>query len=166
MILLYTPGAVGHFLLAGQAVCSNIRLMMLVLGFTVGASVLIAKAGCVAGDVYATNPCIKVLDPKIQRVFPASWSLESLSDLEEVRKGDCFSPPEATEQICAQTRLPPGRDTFLQAGGGGGVSPQCATLREADRPADSRRAQHLAPFSVPAASFNLPLRLVPICWRL
>ena len=104
--------------------------------------------------------------PSGPHTVTASWSPESLSDLEEVRKGDCFSPPEATEQICAQTRLPPGRYAFLQAGGGGGVSPQCAALREADRPADSRRAQHLAPFSVPAASFNLPLRLVPIRWRL
>ena len=39
---------------------------MLVLGFTVGAWVFIAKADCVAGDAYATNPCIKVLDPEIQ----------------------------------------------------------------------------------------------------
>ena len=94
MILLYTPGAVGHFLLAGHAVCSNIRLMMLVLGFTVGAWVLIAKADCVAGDAYATNPCIKVLDPKIQRVFPGQRYSRSL----------CFSGREKAYFVGPQLR--------------------------------------------------------------
>ena len=51
---------------------------MLVLGFTVGAWVLIAKADCVAGDAYGTNRCIKVLDPEIQRVFPGQRYSRSL----------------------------------------------------------------------------------------
>ena len=83
-----------HILLACLAVCNNIRLMMLVLGFTVGAWVFIAKAGCVAGDAYATNPCIKVLDPEIQRVFPGQRYSRSL----------CFSGREKTYFVGPQMR--------------------------------------------------------------
>ena len=94
MISLCTPGAVGHILLACQAVCNNIRLMMLVLGFTVGACILIAKAGWVAGDACATNPCIKVLDPEIQRIFPGQTYSRSL----------CFSGREKAYFVGPQLR--------------------------------------------------------------
>ena len=90
---------------------------------------------------------------------PASWSLESLSDLEEVRKGDCFSPPEVTEQICAQTRLPPG------GGRGGGIFPRCGPKRgrQASRQVDPAPRPVLSPcgfLQPPSKAGSHPLEAV------